>query len=66
MIGDIYRYGFSFAEKRFLINLLASMFWKSAKKTTAKEAMGLMENGKALFIDVRLPMHYQKVLIKGL
>ena len=42
------------------------MFWKSAKKTTAKEAMGLMENGNALFIDVRLPMRYQKVLIKGL
>jgi rhodanese-related sulfurtransferase len=42
------------------------MSWKSAKKTTAKEAMGLMENGNALFIDVRLPMHYQKVLIKGL
>ena len=50
----------------YWLNLLASMSWKSAKKTTAKEAMGLMENGNALFIDVILPMQYEKVLIKGL
>ena len=41
------------------------MFWKSAKKTIAKEAMGLVENGNPLSIDVRLPMQYRKVLIKG-
>ena len=49
----------------YWLNLSASMSWKSAKKTTAKEAMGLMENRNALFIDVRLPMQYRKVLIKG-
>ena len=49
----------------YWLNLSVSMFWKSPKKTTAKEAMGLMENGNALLIDVRLPMHYRKVLIKG-
>jgi len=41
------------------------MFWKSVKKITAKEAMGLMENRNALFIDVRLPMQYRKAHIKG-
>tara|TARA_B100000963_G_C22495932_1_gene611454 strand:+ start:140 stop:409 length:270 start_codon:yes stop_codon:yes gene_type:complete len=52
-------------QKRLLINILAPVSWKSAKKTTAKKAMGLMENGKALFIDVRLPMHYREVHKKG-
>jgi hypothetical protein len=50
----------------YWLNLSARMSWESAKKTTAKEAMGLMENGNALFIDVILPMQYEKVRIKGL
>lgn len=41
------------------------MFWKPVKKITAKQAMGLMENGNSLFIDVRLPMRYRKSHIKG-
>tara|TARA_B100001287_G_C22575310_1_gene478307 strand:- start:514 stop:783 length:270 start_codon:yes stop_codon:yes gene_type:complete len=52
-------------QKRFLINILAGVSAKSAKTTTAKKVMGLMENGKALFIDVRLPMHSREVHKKG-
>jgi len=41
------------------------MFWKRIKQITAEEAKSLIENEKALVVDVRKPKDYEKSHVEG-